>query len=297
MSLSDKYLNFKKGDYYILFAMLIFGTYPLFLRFYPQISTLSFLFFFQIVGAFSFLFLQLRRGLPKITTNSFILFITLSFVALGNDLSYFLAFRLTSVANAAIGHQMVSIFVLFLGRFLLKEKTKSYEYMALVISLIGLLIIYYQGLAINKFQDVLGISLSLLSALFYAFLIIHYRYLSLKNLSITTINFFRFTLSSFLLFPGILFFKGFNFTSQDLLPLVSFGLLFAVIASGIHNFGMTKTKSLHASIIGKSEPVIAIFYAFLFLREIPSLEVLVGGVLIIGSSLWLTLHKDSEDLI
>lgn len=286
-----KQLYFQKGDTYVLLAMLIFGSYSLFLRFFPQIPTLTFLFFFQIVGALVFLLLQFRAGLPRISKFTFLLLISLSIVALGNDLSYFLAFRNTSVANAALGHQMVSIFLLILAKVFLKELTRFKEYIALIFSLAGILIIYYRGLSINHAGDILGISLSLLSALFYAFLIIHYRYLS-RKLSITTINFLRYSLSSILLLPVALAFSGFNFSSSNLPVLIIFGFLFAVVASGIHNFGMSKTKALHVSIIGKSEPVIAIFYGFLFLHEIPSWEVIIGGSLIIGSSLFLALREN-----
>lgn len=291
----NKQLYLQKGDSYILFAMLIFGTYSLFLRFFPQIPTLTFLFFFQLVGTLAFLLLQLKSGFPKVRKLSILFLATLSLVALGNDLSYFLALRLTTVSNATLGHQMVSIFLLVLAKAFLNEKTQLREYIALLFSLIGIAIIYYHGLSINHAGDILGISLSLLSAIFYAFLIIHYRYLS-RKLSITTINFFRFVFSTILLFPFFLLFKDFNFSFSHLPALITFGFLFAVIASGIHNFGMSKTRALHVSIIGKSEPAIATFYAYLFLHEIPSLETIIGGILIIGSSLFLALSENPSKM-
>ena len=85
---------------------------------------------------------------------------------------------------------------------------------------------------------------------------------------------------------------------DDLALLVAFGILFAVIASGIHNLGISRTRSLHASILGKSEPVFAIIYAWIFLSEGPSMRTVIAGVLIIGASTWLALraHKEKSEL-
>lgn len=288
-----KFVKFQEGDSWVILAMLIFGTYPLFLRFFPHIPTLLFLFFFQLVGALTFLLLQFRIGFPSLNRFSIFLFLSLAVVALGNDLSYFIAFRQTTVANATLGHQMVSVFLLFLTGVFLGERTQPKEYLALLFSLIGIGIIFYPRLSLQSSQDILGISLSVLSAIFYAFLIIHYRYLS-RKFPITTINFFRYSFSTLLLLPMTAVFKNFHFTNFDLGVLLIFGFLFAVVASGIHNFGISKTKALHVSIIGKSEPVITIFYAFLFLKETPSLEVIFGGALIIISSLFLSLEKPKQ---
>lgn len=286
-------LKLHQGDSYVLLAMLIFGTYPLFLRFFPEIPLITFLFSFQVVGVLAFLLLQYKKGFSKISRSQIILLTTLAIVALGNDLSYFLAFRLTSVANAALGHQMVSVFLLFLASIFLKEKTRQKEYLALGASLLGILIIYSRGLSVHSATDIIGISLSLLSALFYALLITHYRYLS-REFSVVTINFFRYLISTILLLPIIFFFQDFRVSGNEIPILVAFGILFAVIASGIHNLGMSQTRALHVSIIGKTEPIVAVCYAYLFLHEIPSLEAILGGTLIIGASFYLALSDQAN---
>jgi drug/metabolite transporter (DMT)-like permease len=48
---------------------------------------------------------------------------------------------------------------------------------------------------------------------------------------------------------------------------------------------------MHVSIIGKSEPVFVIIYSFLLLGSVPTTLALVGGVLIMGSSVWLALQE------
>lgn len=279
------------GDFLIFSSLLIFGTYALFLRFFPNIPTLSFLFFFQLVGAICFLVLLLKQGLKKLERRHLMLLGALTFVALANDLLYFSALRLTKVANAALPHQMSDLFLIFLAPLLLHKKTVRHEWGALVLSILGLFIIYRKSLEIQNSQDVTGITLAFLSAFFLAWVIILYQYLSKLGLTIITINFWRYTLSTIVLFPFMFAFGGFNFNQNYIPLLILFGLIFAVIAAGIHTYGISKTRPLHASIILKSESVIASFYAFLFLKEIPGIETLIGGTLIIGSFLWLALKR------
>lgn len=282
-----------KGGLFIISALLIFGSYSLFLRFLPNISTLSFLFFFQLFGAVVFFILFLKKGLRKINKGEFIFFVTLALVALGNDLAYFSAIRLTTVANATLAHQMATFFILFLAPLILKEKTQKYEMRAVFISLLGLLVLYGKSLNLNNLAHFFGLSLGFLSALFYALVIIHFRLLTKKGLTIYQINFFRYSISLIIITPFLFKFGNLDIQLSNLVPLTLFGLLFAVIATILHTVGISLTKSIRAAVIGQSEPVIATFYALLFLKEVPSVETILGGALIIGSSLWLTLKRSS----
>ena len=109
-------------------------------------------------------------------------------------------------------------------------------------------------------------------------------------------NFWRYTISTAMLLPFVFHFGGFGVIRENFWSLVAFGTLFAVIASGIHHLGISRTRPLHASIIGKSEPVIATAYAFFFLGQTPGISTLIGGALIVGASFWLAFQeKETED--
>jgi drug/metabolite transporter (DMT)-like permease len=282
-----------RGDVIITIAMLMFGSYALFFNLLPNIPIISFLFIMQVVGMVAFFFIAIRQGFPKVTSKGWWVLMALAIVATGNDLTYFYALRLTSVANATVAHQFVSIFLLFLGPLLLHEQTKKNEWVALAVSLLGIVVIFCNGFTIGA-SDVWGIVLGLVSALCYAFLIVIFRYLP-KKMGYTTsfMNFWRYTFSTILLLPAIPFFGGFHVIYQNIWVLAGFGLLFAVIASGIHNFGISQTRPLHVSIIGKSEPVIATVYALLFLGQVPTTATIIGGVLIIGASAWLVFNEEN----
>lgn len=286
------YFKNLSGDVLVFLAMLVFGSYALFLRFFPAIPALIFLFSLQLVGALGFFVLAPKNNIWSVFKKNSWLFFGFVAVALGNDLSYFIAFRMTSVANAAFAHQMVSVFLLCLAPVFLAEKTTKKEWITLFVSLGGLSLLYARGFGFSNARDMAGITLGLLSALFYALLIVCYRKLTERGLTIREINFWRFFISTVIMFPFVFAFGGLHASPENLFVLFGFGLLFAVIASSMHNYAIAHTRSLHVSIIGKSEPVIAACYAFFFLSETPSLLTILGGAVILGSSAWLAFQKE-----
>jgi drug/metabolite transporter (DMT)-like permease len=283
------------GDILVLVAMAMFGTYSLFLRFYPQIPTLVFLLAFQVVGAAALGAHNCLRGHQSVTRKGWLLLIALTGATLGNDLCYFLAFRLTSVANAAVAHQTVSIFLLLLAPLMLSEKTTRAEWLSLWVALLGIAILYSDHLGLNNSHDLIGISLALLSGLLYALLIVLYRKLHHLGLSLSTVNWWRYCFSTVALTPIVLSCEHWLLTHTAVVVLVSFGFLFAVVAASLHIFAMSRTRAMHVSIIGKSEPVFATLYALLFLHEIPSMQAIIGGAFIIGSSIWLAFNSHSQE--
>jgi len=286
------YVSSLRGDILVILAMLIFGSYALFLRLLPEIPTVVFLLSMQVVGALGFFAVVKTRG-EKYSPGrkGWLLLLALAAVALLNDFSYFSAFRLTSVANAAFAHQMVSVFLLLFAPLLLKERTERREVGALAVAIAGLVLLYGNGIALSGGTHFLGISLGLLSAVFYAMLIVLYRHLPAQGLSVSFINMWRYALSSLILLPFVATSGGFALTYKNILLIVGFGVVFAVIATALHTFGISKTRAIHAAVIGKSEPVIASAYALLFLQEIPGTYTVIGGVLIIGAGVWFALQK------
>ena len=127
--------------------------------------------------------------------------------------------------------------------------------------------------------------------MFYALLIVLYRHLPARGFSISFINMWRYTISSVVLLPFVLTSPGFALSYKNVLLVAAFGILFAGIATALHTFGISKTRALHAAIIGKSEPVIASIYALIFLQALPGIYTLFGGALIVGAGAWLALQK------
>ncbi len=280
------------GDLLVLIAMAIFATYALFLRSFANIPVAVFLISFQVVGAFASILIAVLQKEKFPPQAAWKLLLALAFVASANDLCYFFSFRMTTIANAELAHQMVSCFVAVLAPLLLQEKTLRSEWLALAFSLAGIGVLYSDKTQFSRQSDLAGISLALLSALFYALLIVLYRKLNQLHIRLSVINASRYLISILMVSPLLcvssVWTPGFN----DLVILLSFGLLFAVLASFMHNYAMSLTRALHVSVIGKTEPVFAIICAGLFLHEPVTMPECLGGLLILGSTLWLATQRD-----
>lgn len=281
------------GDMLVIAAMAIFGAYGLFFRLLPAISPVLFLFSMQVIGMAVFAAIMPRQ---KVTGRKiWTLLVMLAFAELVNDLSYFNAFRLTTVANATFTHQLMFVFLLILAPLFLGEKTDRKEWSALIPALLGLVLIFQEGFRISS-RDTLGVILGTVSAFAYAVMVVIYRYLAKDGLDIRSVNFWRYVFSATILIPVIATVSNSVSVLLASAPILAlFGLAFAGIATAIHTTGMKFTRSLHVAIIGQSEPVFASIYAFLILHEAPTLRTLIGGTLIIGSGLWLAFQKNRAD--
>lgn len=77
-----------------------------------------------------------------------------------------------------------------------------------------------------------------------------------------------------------------TFTAQDVGLLLLLGVLFTAVAHVLFISGLATVKAQTASIIASLEPVYGIFMAALFLDEIPSTRTLLGGAIILATTLY-----------
>lgn len=279
------------GDMQILLAMALVGLYALFLRKFANIPISFFIFSSQIIGAIFFfiLFIKHKKQIT-IRKKEWMIIAMIGLAGLLNNFLYLTALRLTKVSNAVVAHRMVAVFTLFLAPLIVKEKITRKEKLVLFLSFLGIGILYLNDLRFKN-SDLLGITFGLGAAFFYALIIILYRLLSKTIESVSIVNFWRFLFSTIILSPFIAAKDGLILNGKNLLILIIFGFMGGVIISGLQSSGISKTKAMHASIIGQSEPVFAIIFALAFLNETPALQSIIGGTIIIGSNIWLTFKE------
>lgn len=279
-------------------AMLIFGFYAIFLKSNPQIHPVIFLFAFQVVGLITWGAKWIHEGRHMPKGKTWLLLFALAFVAVGNDLAYFAGFSFfPPVAPVALGHQMHSVFLVLLVPFIMKKNLTGNEWKAIVVAVVGLVVLFGNQIGIDA--DMRGIGLGVLSAFFLAFLFVLYPLLNDRGLDVTAVNTWRFLFSTAMLIPFVPFVGATTLTITDYGTLALFGILFAFVASGMHNYAMSDKRELppiHASIIGKSEPIIAIVYARMFFgsQEPITLAVILGAILIVGAGIWLAFQEKTE---
>ena len=270
----------QKGAFFIIVAMLIFGFYGLFVRALNLPSFVILFYNFLIAGIILVIIFLVKDKSIVIVKKHIWWLLLLGFFSTLNNLFYFQAFVLTTISNAVLTHYTAPIFVAILAPFLLREKLDKLTVVALILSVFGLIVVSYNDFSFYA-KDFLGIIYGTASGLMYGLVIITIKYLS-QYLSIYSINIYQSLIGALLLIPFVIRFSSIPSIST-LFLLLLFALLFGVAATLIYFAGVKRVKSQHAGILAYSEPIAATLYAIILFSELPKLNTIIGGLLILIS--------------
>ncbi len=201
-----------------------------------------------------------------------------------NTATYFTAFNFTSIANIVFVHLLAPIFVVLASPILLRERVKPAAYAAIILSFIGLaLLLSGSGFSLSG-NDLIGISLSFISAIGYAASLLARK--KLLNLSIApeTILVYQTFFLTLIMLPANFLLGTFALSAFQLGGLVLAGMLMIALPLITLMRGLQRLSSYEVAIIGYLEPLVAVFAGFIFLSQAPSLATLGGGALILGAN-------------
>lgn len=214
----------------------------------------------------------------------------------GAMVSYYMAVSLTNVSISVLLLYTAPFYVLLLAPFFLKEKHNKKSLVALILSLTGVVMVIgpdnlVSGSGIEP-AYLYGVLMGLFSGFFYACVTITSRdlrneYSGLEQLFISTL------VTLLLLLP---FVKQASVTVLvDNLPILLFlGITITSVGSILYFTGLLHVKAQNASILSLLEPVSAIFFAYLLLKDPISAETLFGCALILSSSFLASLEEESK---
>lgn len=270
-------------------SMLIFGTIGIFRRYIPLPS--AFLAFARGVlgGLFLLFFLKLRgkdvfRHLPPRQ----LLRLSVPGALIGfNWMLLFEAYNHTTVAVATLCYYMQPTIVILLSPLVFRERLTGRKAFCAFLSVIGMVLISgAAGGGSLKHADLTGILLGLGAAALYACVVI-------SNKKTQDADPFRKTVLQ-LLAAGIVMipylfltdgFSGISFDPSVLLLVLAVGLIHTGIAYALY-FGSMKGLSLQSiAMLSYIDPVSALLFSSLLLKEQLSLMQIAGACLIIGSAL------------
>jgi drug/metabolite transporter (DMT)-like permease len=272
----------------IITAILIWSSLGIFIR-KSGLSNISLICYQSAVAGILLLILLLTRREMKDALSSctgirsilVLLLVPASFLV--NAILFYFAFTNTTIANAVLTHYTAPIFVAITAPFFLKEKTVRSTWIAIIFSSIGLWLILGTpdsvGWAAMGDGDRNGIIAGTLSGLAYALIILLLRAIALKYPPIFIV-FVQNSIASLVLLPFAL---NTPLTAQSLPYVIIMGALHSTIAPILYVQGFKSVKANEAAVLGYMEPVGAVILALIFLNEVPSLQALTGGCLIIFS--------------
>ncbi len=290
--------NDRRSVWMITTSMLIFGTIGVFRRYLPLSS--AFLAFSRgILGGLVLLgFMKLRRGritnrLPARTIGWLVL--TGALIGI-NWMLLFEAYNHTTVAVATLCYYMQPTIVVLLSPLIFKEKLTFRKAVCAAVAIIGM--VFVSGVAGSDGPQAVnarGILLGLGAAVFYATVVIMNKRISgVDAYQKTTIQLLS---AGIVMLPYMLFTGesvGRDFSPSTILLLLVVGIVHTGIAYVLYFGSMDGLKVQSIALFSYIDPVSALLFSALFLKEPLSAAGLVGAVMIIGSAIVSEMQKETR---
>jgi drug/metabolite transporter (DMT)-like permease len=201
--------------------------------------------------------------------------------------------QLSTVAIGTITFSSFPIFTSFLEPLVFREKIRLHAVVCSAVMLIGIMIIAPLAAPLNNnhesTQRIIAIAVGLVSSLTYAILSLLNRNLSKKYKS-GIIVFYEQATAAIVLLPFFFLFKT-TVSIKDLFFLAALGIVFTAIAHGLFVKGLRYVEASTAGVISGLEAVYSIALAAILLHEIPGLNEITGGLIVIFAAVYMTLRR------
>ena len=220
-----------------------------------------------------------KINLTVLTMRTHVPLIISSLFMAAHWISYFYALKLSNVALGMLSLFTFPVITALLEPFFLKTKFNPIHLVLGTIVLIG---IYILTPEFNlESDDLKGILFGLFSAFCYSIRILILKQ-HVDHYHGSMLMFYQTSVITIVLFPVLFFMDVSGFQSQ-----VPYLLLLAIITTAIgHSLMVHSLKFFSAStatIIGSIQPVFGIIIAFVVVNEIPAVNTIWGGLLIIST--------------
>ena len=202
--------------------------------------------------------------------------------------TFFQAIQSSSVAIGTITFSTFPLFLTFLEPLLFREKLKVTSVLSAAILLLGVFITIPEFSLEN--QITIGILWGMVSSLSYAVLSLANRYLS-RSYAARTVCLYEQGTAAVVLLPAMFLVKT-SWTTQNILGIAAIGFICTAFAHSLYVAAQRKVKAQTAGIISGMETVYGIVYALFFLGEVPGIRELIGGAVILGVALVISLRKE-----
>ncbi len=276
----------KKDYFYTLelnFAVFLFGGAGLFgklLNYPPAIIVLARVVFSAL---FLFVFVKIRRVSFFLKNKGLYLTLFFSAVLLSfHWIAFFQAVKLSTVALALLSYSTFPVFISLMEPFFFKSKISMREIMISIVALLGIYILIPSfSLSSLKFK---GVMLGIVSGFLFALLSIVNRK-QVKNIPSIIVTFYQHLFSVFILLPLSLSLKKAP-SLKEWAYFILLGILFTAVAHLLFIDSLVRFKAFTAGIIATMEPVYGSLFALIVLKEIPATRTLVGGMIVLGASVY-----------
>ncbi len=283
----------------LILSMAIFGTIGLFVRnidlpsgeialFRAVLATL-------LIGAY---LLISKQKIPFKSIKKAIPLLLFSGMAMGiNWILLFEAYKYTTVSVATLSYYFAPVIVTLVCPFLFKEKLTPKQIICFIMSTLGIVLITGIGGFGKTSTDFTGILFGLGAACFYATVILLNKFI--RDVEGIHRTFLQFIAAVIVLVPYVGLSGGFKIVEFDsagmahcaldakgLVCLLIVGLVHTGITYCLYFSSLKDLPGQKAAILSYIDPLVAVIISVSVLAEPMSLPQIIGGVLILGFTLW-----------
>lgn len=279
----------------MVISMTVFGTLGLFVRNIPLSSGEIALYRAGMAVALIGLFLLLTgQKVPVASIKKQLPLLLLSGVAMGfNWIFLFEAYRYTTVSVATLSYYFAPVVVTVACPLLFREKMSPRQWLCFAMSTVGIVLITGLGDLSGNDRHFLGILLGLGAACLYAAVILLNKFL--KGVDGLHRTFLQFVAAVLVLIPYVALTGGTDLSCLDGVgwgSLLTVGILHTGVTYCLYFTSLKELPGQKAAILSYIDPLVAVLVSVAVLQEPISVIQCIGGVLILGFTLWNELSSE-----
>lgn len=270
-------------------SMAIFGTLGLFTRKIPVSS--GELALYRAVLASALILIYLAVSGQRIRFRMIkreLLLLLLSGIAMGvNWILLFQAYRYTTISAATLSYYFAPVIVTVVCPFLFHEKLTGKQIICFCMSTVGLVLIIGIDSLVQGGRDLAGILFGLGAAGFYAAVILLNKFI--KNVTGIHRTLLQFFAAILILIPYVMGTSGMHLENLDRMGwgcLLAVGLIHTGITYCMYFSALKDLAGQETAMLSYIDPLVAVLVSTLILGEAMNVLQMLGGLLILGFTLW-----------
>jgi drug/metabolite transporter (DMT)-like permease len=277
-------MNKAPSKYFVFLGLFFTSTSSIFIRIIdaPSLTIAS----YRLLAGALFMMIPFLKALRKEGTSlnreGFILSVISGVFLAGHFATWISSLDYTTVSSSTVLVALSPIFVAFFNFAVLKERLKRIQTIGILVAIAGAIVISTGDIAVSG-EAIFGDFLAFMGAVFVTgYLLIGKkvrRYLTLADYTFVTYSSAAVTL--FIL--AILMKTDLSVGNSGQLGLM---FIHGIVCSGLghttYNWMLQHVSSTYVSTVTLGEPVFASILALLILSELPSLQTVAGGLVVIA---------------
>lgn len=280
----------------LVVSMTIFGTLGVFVRNIPVSSGELALYRAVLAALLIAVFLIVtRQKIPFANIKKEVPLLLASGVAMGiNWILLFQAYKYTTVSLATLSYYFAPVIVTVVCPVLFREKLTGKQIVCFIMSTVGLVMIIGIG-DIGGGTDFIGILFGLGAAVFYATVILLNKFI--KNVEGIHRTFLQFISAIVTLLPYVMLTSGVTLGSMNgfgWVNLLIVGLIHTGVTYCMYFSSLKELPGQKAAILSYIDPLVAVLISVTILGETMTWQQVVGGILILGFTLWNEISPKAE---